>query len=74
MPYWRPAGKGFVPGVPMTNYSDAAMSALEAQHPGIKEGGGFVRVDEPMPGDEPHMTPSAVAELASDEDGSDDNG
>lgn len=69
MAYWKPAGRGFVPGVPMVNYSDAAMAELEERHPGIRDGGAFVRVDEAMPGDEPKATPSEVAEMS--EEGSD---
>lgn len=64
MGYWKPSRSAFVPDVPATNYSDAAMSALEAQHPGIKTGGAFVRVDDAMPGDEPKTTPSEVEELS----------
>lgn len=71
MGYWRPSGSGFVPGVPMTNYSDAAMTELEEANPGIKDSGAFVRVDEPMPGDEPRTTPSEVREMIEEEGAAD---
>lgn len=64
MAYWRPSGRGFIPGVPSVNYSDAAMRELEGQHPGIRDSGAFVRVDEPMPGDEPKATPSDVEAMS----------
>jgi hypothetical protein len=63
MAYWTPSGRGFVPGIPLTNYSEAAMRDLEAAHPGVSTGGAFERVDGPMPGDEPRTTPSEVQEL-----------
>lgn len=62
MAYWRPKRGKFVPGVPMTNYSDAAMRELEERHPGIREGGAFERVDDKMPEDEPRTAPAEVAE------------
>jgi hypothetical protein len=68
MGYWKPSGRGIgLPGVPATNYSDAAMSALEEQHPGIKTGGAFVRVDDAMPEDEPKTTPSEVEALSEEQ-------
>lgn len=62
MAYWRPMQGKFVPGVPMTNYSDAAMRELEERHPGIRAGGAFERVSDKMPEDEPSTAPSEVAE------------
>lgn len=72
MSYWRPLGQAFIPGVPMVNYSDAAMLALEKEHPGVRESGAFERVGETMPAGEPRVTPAAVEALSEEEGQSDD--